>query len=98
MIESLKMIQFGTWFEFEGGKRLKVAWYNVRTLNYILVDQMGKKVAMKSALQLARAMIYHKAKIIIGSSKPFFERALENIFINLNVRVTETTGDRNHGK
>ena len=70
MVENLKMIEFGTWFEFEGGKRLKVAWYNARTLHYMLVDQMGKKVAMKSGLQLARAMIAHEAKIIAGSSKP----------------------------
>tara|TARA_B100000809_G_scaffold153131_1_gene150495 strand:- start:288 stop:2615 length:2328 start_codon:yes stop_codon:yes gene_type:complete len=97
IVESLKMIEFGTWFEFEGGKRLKVAWYNARTLHYMLVDQMGKKVAMKSGLQLARAMICHETKIIAGSSKPFFERALENIFVNLNTKATKTLGDRNHG-
>lgn len=89
MVENLKMIEFGTWFEFEGGKRLKVAWYNSKTLHYMLVDQMGKKVAMKSGLELARAMLAHKAKVIAGSSKPFFERALENIFQSLNAKVDE---------
>lgn len=84
MVENLKMIEFGTWFEFEGGKRLKVAWYNSKTLHYMLVDQMGKKVAMKSGLELARAMLSHEARVIAGSSKPFFERALENIFQSLN--------------
>jgi len=87
MVENLKMIEFGTWFEFEGGKRLKVAWYNSKTLHYMLVDQMGKKVAMKSGLELARAMLSHKAKVIAGSSKPFFERALENIFQSLNAKA-----------
>lgn len=95
MVENLKMIEFGTWFEFEGGKRLKVAWYNARTLHYMLVDQMGKKVAMKSGLQLARLMIAKEAKIIAGSSKPFFERALENIFESLNARVAEQEGGAN---
>jgi hypothetical protein len=83
VVDNLKLIEFGTWFEFEGGKRLKVAWYNARTSHYMLVDQMGKKVAMKSGLELARDMIGKRAKIISGSSKPFFERALENIFQKL---------------
>ncbi len=87
MVESLKMIEFGTWFEFEGGKRLKVAWYNSRTSHYMLVDQMGKRVDMMSGLTLAREMISSKAKIISGSSKPFFERALENIFHKLNEKA-----------
>ncbi len=89
MVENLKMIEFGTWFEFEGGRRLKVAWYNSKTLHYMLVDQMGKKVAMKSGLELARDMLAHKAKVIAGSSKPFFERALENIFQSLNAKAGE---------
>ncbi len=87
MVENLKMIEFGTWFEFEGGKRLKVAWYNSKTLHYMLVDQMGKKVAMKSGLELAREMIAGNAKVIAGSTKPFFERALENIFQSLNAKA-----------
>ncbi|WP_018414943.1 DUF1631 domain-containing protein [Teredinibacter turnerae] len=87
MVDSLKMIEFGTWFEFDGGKRLKVAWYNARTSHYMLVDQMGKRVDMMSGLVLARQMISGKAKIISGSSKPFFERALENIFQKLNEKA-----------
>lgn len=93
MVENLKMIEFGTWFEFAGGKRLKVAWYNSKTSHYMLVDQMGKKVAMKSGLELARDMLSHKAKVIAGSSKPFFERALENIFQNLNAQAEDLTQD-----
>ncbi|TVZ40024.1 uncharacterized protein DUF1631 [Alteromonadaceae bacterium 2753L.S.0a.02] len=96
MVESLKMIEFGTWFEFEGGKRLKVAWYNARTSHYMLVDQMGKRVDMMSGLLLARQMLTSKAKIISGSSKPFFERALENIFQKLNEKAEATkTGGEN---
>jgi hypothetical protein len=87
MVESLKMIEFGTWFEFDGGKRLKVAWYNGRTSHYMLVDQMGKRVDMVSGLILARQMIAGQAKIISGSSKPFFERALENIYQKLNEKA-----------
>lgn len=89
MVDNLKMIEFGTWFEFEGGRRLKVAWYNSKTLHYMLVDQMGKKVAMKSGLELAREMLSGAAKVIAGSTKPFFERALENIFHSLNSKAAE---------
>lgn len=98
MVESLKMIEFGTWFEFTGGKRLKVAWYNARTSHYMLVDQMGKRVDMMSGLDMARQMIAGKAKIISGSSKPFFERALENIYQKLNEQAEskkqEEAGDQ----
>jgi len=84
MVDNLKMVEFGTWFEFETGKRLKIAWYNARTSHYMLVDQMGKRVDMMSGLSLARAMISGRSKIISGSAKPFFERALENIYSQLN--------------
>lgn len=95
IVENLKLIEFGTWFEFEGGKRLKIAWYNARTSHYMLVDQMGKKVAMMSGLEIAREMIAKRAKIIAGSSKPFFERALENIFQKLNAQAEAQTGGIN---
>lgn len=102
MVESLKMIEFGTWFEFEGGRRLKVAWYNARTSHYMLVDQMGKRVDMMSGLMMARQMIAGKAKIISGSSKPFFERALENILEKLNEKADsispEDGGKSGNGK
>lgn len=91
MVENLKMIEFGTWLEFDGGKRLKVAWYNSKTSHYMLVDQMGKKVAMKSGLELARDMLGGRARVIAGSTKPFFERALENIFQSLNKKAETIT-------
>lgn len=87
IVDSLKMVEFGTWFEFEGGKRLKVAWYNKKTQHYMLVDQQGRKVSLAAGLQLARDMLAGRAKVIAGSTKPFFERALENIYHTLNERA-----------
>jgi len=87
IVDSLRMIEFGTWFEFEGGKRLKVAWYNKKTQHYMLVDQQGRKVSLSPGLELAREMIAGRAKVIAGSTKPFFERALENIYQTLNERA-----------
>lgn len=98
IVDNLKLIEFGTWFEYEGGRRLKVAWYNKRTLHYMLVDQQGRKVAMSSALQLARDMIAGRAKVIAGSTKPFFERALENIYQQLNAKAGgESAREAIHG-
>jgi hypothetical protein len=87
IVDSLKMIEFGTWFEFEGGKRLKVAWFNQKTNHYMMVDQQGRKVSLIAGLQLARDMIAGHARVIAGSTKPFFERALENIYQTLHVRA-----------
>ena len=87
LVDSLKMVEFGTWFEFDGGKRLKVAWYNKKTQHYMLVDQQGRKVSLAAGLQLARDMLAGRARIIAGSTKPFFERALENIYHTLNERA-----------
>jgi len=87
IVDSLKMVEFGTWFEFDGGKRLKVAWYNKKTQHYMLVDQQGRKVSLAAGLQLARDMLAGRARIIAGSTKPFFERALENIYHTLNERA-----------
>lgn len=96
IVESLKMIEFGTWFEFEGGKRLKVAWFNQKTNHYMMVDQNGRKVSLIAGLQLARDMISGKAKLIVGSTKPFFERALENIYQTLNERANHLTADNSN--
>lgn len=93
IVDSLKMIEFGTWFEFEGGKRLKVAWFNQKTNHYMLVDQQGRKVSLIAGLQLAREMIAGKAHVIAGSTKPFFERALENIYQTLNERAGNLTAE-----
>ena len=93
IVDSLKMIEFGTWFEFDGGKRLKVAWFNQKTNHYMLVDQQGRKVSLIAGLQLARDMIAGNARVIAGSTKPFFERALENIYQTLNERAGNLTAE-----
>lgn len=86
LIENLNMIEFGTWLEYSDGTRLKIAWYNAHTTQYMLVNQMGKRQEMITALALAREMIAQKVKVISGSAKPFFERALENILERLNAQ------------
>lgn len=85
LVEKLRMIEFGTWFEFVDGEKnepqkLKVAWFNSENLSYLMVNSAGKQVSMITALELARHLIAKTARIIAGSAKPFFERALEAIY------------------
>jgi len=85
LVDKLRLIEFGTWFEFneEGNanpQKLKVAWFNSETLSYLMVNSAGKQVSMMTALQIARALIAKTARIIAGAAKPFFERALEAIY------------------
>lgn len=88
LVEKLKLLEFGTWLENKEGRRFKVAWYNHKTMHYMLVDQQGRKVSMMSALQLAKDMIASEIKVVAGSAKPFFERALENIYQRLNTQAS----------
>jgi hypothetical protein len=88
LMEKLKLMEFGTWLESDTGQRMKVAWYNPKTLHYMLVDQQGRKLSMSSAKVLARSMVTGQLRVIAGSAKPFFERALENIYQSLNAKAS----------
>ncbi len=50
----------------------------------MLVDSTSQKVVMISHLELARKIISEDAKVVAGSTKPLFERALEKIFQRLD--------------
>jgi hypothetical protein len=63
--------------------RLRIAWFNQQTSNFMLVDRGGKKVAMKSSLEIAQMILGSQARILVESGKPFFERALESILSRL---------------
>jgi serine/threonine protein kinase len=94
LVEKLRMIEFGTWFEFKEGEKgeaqkLKVAWFNSENLSYLMVNSAGKQVSMITALELARQLIAKTARIIAGSAKPFFERALEAIYKKMADAMTQ---------
>ena len=88
LVEKLRTVEFGTWMEFDvldnlHNQRVKIAWFNARTSRYMLVDRSGKQIATKTGAEIARMMLASQARMIAGSAKPFFERALENIFARL---------------
>jgi len=91
LVEKLQLIEFGTWFEFreednpDRSQKLKVAWYSPDHLSYLMVNSAGKQVSVMTARELANKMLSKSARIIAGSTKPFFERALEDIYQKMAV-------------
>ena len=67
VIEKLKLMEFGTWFEHRDGKREKVAWCNPSTLHFLFVDQSGKRSGMRTGEELALAMVAGEMRIISGA-------------------------------
>ena len=89
ILEKLKLMEFGTWFEHRDGSREKVAWFNSKTLHFLFVDQAGKRSGMKTGEELVHAMVAGDMKMIAGSIKPLVERTMESIFSDLNAKVQE---------
>ncbi len=91
ILEQLYRMEFGTQFIFHKSvmgrsAKLKLAWFNDNTQNYMFVDQLGKKVAVKSAAELARSVAKKEIEVVENDNKPLVERALESIF----KKVTKT--------
>ena len=84
VINYLKLIEPGTWFEFKDKARLKVNGFSSKLMKYMLVDSTSQKVVMISRLELARKIMAEEARVVAGSTKPLFERALERIFQRLD--------------
>lgn len=94
MIDKLKAVPFGTWFEFSRGdaetQRAKLSWRSTITEKFMFVDQMGVKAAVISMRELADCMIGGKVRIIAVEKKPFVDRALSAIHRMLDRNVKET--------
>ncbi len=83
IVQELKSVPFGTWFEFSGEnrttQRAKLSWRSSVTEKFMFVDQMGVKAAIISMTDLADNMIAGKVRVIHNQKKPFVERALNAI-------------------
>ena len=83
MLDKLKNVPFGTWFEFyapgEAKKRAKLSWRSTVTQKYMFVDQMGLKAAVISMRELADCMLDGRVHIVANEKKPFVDRALNAI-------------------
>jgi hypothetical protein len=87
ILDKLRLMEFGTWFEHRDGRREKVAWFNSKTLQFLFVDQAGKRSGIKTGEELVHALIAGDIKMIIGSVKPLVERTMESIFSDLNTKA-----------
>ena len=87
VVEKLRLMEFGTWFEYKNGHREKVAWFNPDSLQFLFVDQSGKRSGMKTGNQLARAIVNGELRMLGTSLKPLVERTMDTIFSDLNERA-----------
>ena len=87
----IKLIEPGTWIEYDNKIRLKVNGFSSEAKKYILVDQSSQEVTMITRLAFARDILSERATIIDGTAKPLFERALERMQHNLDKQVQAST-------
>jgi hypothetical protein len=83
ILEKLKTIPFGTWFEFSDAdkrtRRLKLSWRSTITEKFMFVDQMGVKAAVIPMYELANRILADNVRVVEGEKKPFVDRALNAI-------------------
>ncbi|MEZ5530423.1 MAG: DUF1631 family protein [Porticoccaceae bacterium] len=96
VIEKLKLMEFGTWFEYRDGRREKVAWFNPNSLQFLFVDQAGKRSGMKTGNELAKAIVCGELRMLDAGTKPLVERTMESIFGDLNERARAAAGAQRH--
>lgn len=84
MIERLRQVRVGTWFEFappQGSpvRRIKLSWMSPLTSTCMFVDRSGTQAEVKTLRELADEVQAGRAKIIPRPKHPFIERALLSI-------------------
>lgn len=79
MVEKLRHIKFGTWFEFKEGnslRHLKLSWLSPVTLTCMFVDQAGIQAEVKTLADIARLLTSGKARILPQPRQQFVQRTL----------------------
>jgi hypothetical protein len=92
MLERLKTLPFGTWFEFrtnqQGDKvRRKLAWFSTLTGRCLFVNQRGVRTEEKSLEQLARDVVNGQATIVEPEQETLVDRAWKAILASLKALV-----------
>jgi hypothetical protein len=96
LLLTLKKAEFGTWFEFNAHtktpKRVKLAWSNSTTLQFMFVNRLGQQVAVLSGEKLALNIRSGKIKMLSSiENKPFFEKAMERVLEQLHQKEQNTS-------
>jgi hypothetical protein len=97
MMEKLRKIKFGTWFEIKDSQsgelqKVKLSWLSPLTASCMFVDRAGVQTAIKPLRTLAQEILRGESTILEDSSDPFVERTLHAIRRMLQ-RSLKTTDD-----
>ncbi|MEO8802334.1 MAG: DUF1631 domain-containing protein [Rudaea sp.] len=92
MLERLKTLPFGTWFDFQtnqqGDKvRRKLAWFSTLTGRCLFVNQRGVRTDEKSLEQLAHDIVAGHISIVEAESESLVDRAWKAIVTSLKQMV-----------
>jgi hypothetical protein len=84
MVQRLRRMRFGTWFEFAGApgnpaRRIKLSWMSPLTSTCMFVDRAGMQAEIKSLRDLAQEILDGRARVIPKPKHPFIDRALVSI-------------------
>ncbi len=91
-LASLGDLPFGTWFEFDSGRREKLVWYNLRTQQFLFTDQAGHRSSMRTGQDIARLMTSGTMRIADAEDKPLVDRTLEQIQADLSAEQQVASG------
>ena len=92
MLAKLRLMPFGTWFEFTLNQqgdvdRRKLSWFSPVTSRCLFVNHRGVKVDDRSLTQLARDMVRGNARVYEPPKRALFDRALDTILGRLRKPV-----------
>ncbi|MCU7932479.1 MAG: DUF1631 domain-containing protein [Candidatus Thiodiazotropha sp. (ex Codakia rugifera)] len=96
MMEKLRKIRFGTWFEIPDAhsgesQKVKLSWLSPLTASCMFVDRAGVQTAIKPLRKLAQEILTGESIILEDSSDPFVERTLHAIrrMLQRSLKTTE---------
>ena len=80
MLERLKTVPFGTWFEFVQNQqgvavRRKLAWFSPLTGRCLFVNQRGQRSDERNLEQLARDMARGQVRLVVATQDSLIDRA-----------------------
>jgi hypothetical protein len=88
MLERIKQLPFGTWFEFVTNQqgetvRRKLSWFSTLTGRCLFVNARGSKAGEKTLDQLARDLVRGNAKVVEEIKEGIVDRAWKSIMATL---------------
>jgi hypothetical protein len=88
MLETLKHVPFGTWFEFainQQGERVrrKLSWFSPLTGHCLFVNQRGERARECTLEQLARDIVRDQASLVKPEQESMVDRAWKAIVTSL---------------